>query len=94
MNQKNFLQKHTLLPPADEQALSAMLKMFQLLDEISPDGAETESDSSPLSPLRPDIPQEMIAPNQLSSYFSVFSPDGIEIPCILPPKEENDHDRA
>lgn len=94
MNQKNFLQKHTLLPPADEQALSAMLKMFQLLDEISPDGAETESDFSPLSPLRPDIPQEMIVPNQLSSHFSVFSPDGIEIPSILPPKEENDHDRA
>ena len=91
MNQKNFLQKHTLLPPADEQALSAMLEMFQLLDEISPDGAETESD---FSPLRPDIPQEMIAPNQLSSHFSVFSPDGIELPCILPPKEENDHDRA
>lgn len=91
MNQKNFLQKHTLLPPADEQALSAMLEMFQLLDEISPDGVEKESD---FSPLRPDIPQEMIAPNQLSSHFSVFSPDGIEIPCILPPKEENDHDRA
>lgn len=91
MHQKDFLQKHTLLPPADDKALLEMLEMFQQLDEISPDETET---GSVFDLLRPDIPREMISPVELASRFPVFLPDGIEIPCILPPKEGNDHDRS
>ena len=93
MNGHNGLQKHTLLPSADEKSLAEMLDMFHALEELPQCKIHSNDDEHHLSPLRQDSVRLIMKADELAQYFPALEESGIAIPNILPPKEDGGHDR-
>lgn len=84
MDENKRLERQTLLPPPEDQAMEKLLELFDLLLESDAEDAGTDGLACPL---RKDIPRLFLPAEELRTYFPMLQERGIQMPCILPPLE-------